>query len=356
MEGYTEDIVYDFENRLETIFERQVNRVHVLYFEGLTPEMRQDLAKRLSTYTGDDGQDIFMSNAWRRLFEIQAPLVREFILDFFSICKMGSEMRMIACSISWRSQAPEKVTLTDLFYLKGMDVGSVNIPYLLAKYLRLSKGQFVACLAKHFGLLTKERLQGLTMIVRDLPVIDMDELVAAVGAPKAAEDAPIANEGALDVLAPVQAPQPPHPAARPARTMAQRLAKVEEYIHKIRGTLGEQREVLDSMACDFSRLSTWTVVRLSQMMSQVGVRYTSYANFQIPYVRRTKRRNDNASTSTTIRMSSSHTHDLTTPYLFVSIFCTFIIHVMMYLTLEKVSQYGVFHFMDTVYWSPIQFI
>ncbi|GJX83820.1 hypothetical protein Tco_0333301 [Tanacetum coccineum] len=35
-----------------------------------------------------------------------------------------------------RSQAPEKVTVTDLFYLRGLDVRSVNIPYLLAQYLR----------------------------------------------------------------------------------------------------------------------------------------------------------------------------------------------------------------------------
>ncbi|GKC17239.1 hypothetical protein Tco_1014021 [Tanacetum coccineum] len=77
--------------------------------------------------------------------------------------------RLLACSIAGRSQAPEKVTVTDLFYLRGMDVGSVNVPYLLAKYLRLFasrrnqgsmiyRGQFVAHLAKHFGLLTEERL------------------------------------------------------------------------------------------------------------------------------------------------------------------------------------------------------
>nr|GFA87765.1 hypothetical protein [Tanacetum cinerariifolium] len=35
----------------------------------------------------------------------------------------------------------------------------------------------VCCLAEHFGLLTKERLQGLNVIVRDLLVIDMAELV-----------------------------------------------------------------------------------------------------------------------------------------------------------------------------------
>ncbi|GKF61201.1 hypothetical protein Tco_0181255, partial [Tanacetum coccineum] len=40
--------------------------------------------------------------------------------------------RLIACSIAGRSQAPEKVTVTDLFYLRGMDVDSVNVPYLLA--------------------------------------------------------------------------------------------------------------------------------------------------------------------------------------------------------------------------------
>ncbi|GKF15557.1 hypothetical protein Tco_0057019, partial [Tanacetum coccineum] len=65
-----------------------------------------------------------------------------------------------------------------------MDIGSVNVPYLLARYSRLfasgrkqvamiSRGQFVARLAEHFGLLTEERLQGLTVIVRELPVIDM---------------------------------------------------------------------------------------------------------------------------------------------------------------------------------------
>ncbi|GKB58400.1 hypothetical protein Tco_0914586, partial [Tanacetum coccineum] len=34
---------------------------------------------------------------------------------------------LIACSIAGRSQALEKVTVTDLFFLRGMDVGSVNV-------------------------------------------------------------------------------------------------------------------------------------------------------------------------------------------------------------------------------------
>ncbi|GKF75641.1 hypothetical protein Tco_0225085, partial [Tanacetum coccineum] len=44
--------------------------------------------------------------------------------------------------------------------------------------------------------------------------------VSTTSAPKAAEDAPVADEGALVIPAPVQAPQPPHPASGPARTMS----------------------------------------------------------------------------------------------------------------------------------------
>ncbi|GKC45175.1 hypothetical protein Tco_1062897 [Tanacetum coccineum] len=136
--------------------------------------------------------------------------------------------RLIAYSITRRSQAPEKVTVTDLFYLIGMDVDSVNVPYLLARYLRLfaagrksgayiSGGQFVARLAKHFGLLTTEILGGFTIIALELLIIDMDELLnVAVGAPAVDEDAPTIDEGDQAVPAHVQVPQqpPPPPAAR----------------------------------------------------------------------------------------------------------------------------------------------
>ncbi|GKD59346.1 hypothetical protein Tco_1296855, partial [Tanacetum coccineum] len=96
--------------------------------------------------------------------------------------------RLIACSIAGRSHTPEKVTVTDLFYLRRLDVGSVNVPYLLARHLRLfsagrksgahiSGGKFVARLAEHFGLLTAEILGGLTVIALELPIIDMARLV-----------------------------------------------------------------------------------------------------------------------------------------------------------------------------------
>nr|GEX34471.1 retrovirus-related Pol polyprotein from transposon TNT 1-94 [Tanacetum cinerariifolium] len=61
---------------------------------------RKDLAKRLRmVYTGDDGQEVFVSYAWRRLFEIRAPLVQEFILEFFSTCRVSIEMGLDVADI-----------------------------------------------------------------------------------------------------------------------------------------------------------------------------------------------------------------------------------------------------------------
>ncbi|GKE62785.1 hypothetical protein Tco_1513152 [Tanacetum coccineum] len=197
---YTNTDIADFETRLVRIYRREVHRVQ--------------------------GQSVFTSQAWRRLFDIRGPLLHELILEFFSTVRFGEAMldldtaralqitmaegletvkfgaywaesarqipdkgdlrdywigissagdflgttpsytsirdpilrlchRLIACSIAGRSKAPEKVTVTDLFYLRGMDIDSVNVPYLLARYLRLfalgrmrgamiSGGQYVA--------------------------------------------------------------------------------------------------------------------------------------------------------------------------------------------------------------------
>ncbi|GJR57980.1 hypothetical protein Tco_1500142 [Tanacetum coccineum] len=64
VKGYTEDIVHDFEQRLDMIFGRHVNRVHVLDFAGLTDEMRQVLTMSMRmVYTGNEGQELFTSHA-----------------------------------------------------------------------------------------------------------------------------------------------------------------------------------------------------------------------------------------------------------------------------------------------------
>nr|GEV06352.1 hypothetical protein [Tanacetum cinerariifolium] len=114
----------------------------------------QDLAERVRmVYTMDDGHEVFVSHAWRRLFEIRAPLVWEFILEFFSTCKIEDEI--------------------GLDYLFRHAEGRKSDA-------RLSGGP--------------ERQQ-----------------VAAVGALRVTKDAPAIDKGDQAILAPVQAPQQPPP-------------------------------------------------------------------------------------------------------------------------------------------------
>ncbi|GKD83460.1 hypothetical protein Tco_1350299 [Tanacetum coccineum] len=163
-------------------------------------------------YTGDDGQEVFVSNAWRRLFEIRAPLVQEFILEFFSTYRIGSEIGFAYCRgddrgqiwgilVRERGRAPKKVTATDIFHLRSIDRGAANVSYLLAQYLfrhvegkksdaRLSGEHLIRCLTHHFGLAN-----------------------AVAGAPGATEDALAVDEGAQANPAP-QLPPPPRAAGR----------------------------------------------------------------------------------------------------------------------------------------------
>ncbi|GJT36401.1 hypothetical protein Tco_0926820 [Tanacetum coccineum] len=238
------------------IHRREVHRVPVFDFGGLPDLTAKGLSSRvLMEHRNEASVSVFTSRAWRRMFDIRGPLVHELILEFFSRARrrmswrqfilalrlhteeemqmagissardfLGTSPtytlirdpvlilchRLIACSIVRRSQAPKKVTMTNLFYLRGMDVGSINVPYLLAKYLRLFAvgrksgahiygGQFVARLAEHFGLLTAKILGELTVIALELPAwVAMGperQLVAAVGAPAVAKDAPNNDEG-----------------------------------------------------------------------------------------------------------------------------------------------------------------
>ncbi|GKC81174.1 hypothetical protein Tco_1136891 [Tanacetum coccineum] len=96
----------------------------------------------------------------------------------------------------------------------------------------ISGGQFAARLAKYFGLLTVKILRGLTVAMGSERKPD-----AAVGAPRVAQDASIVDKSGQADPAPVQAP--PSPPLVPTRTMPQRMARLKEDIHEIRGALTE---------------------------------------------------------------------------------------------------------------------
>ncbi|GJV27595.1 hypothetical protein Tco_1384043 [Tanacetum coccineum] len=203
IDEYTKEIRRSYEQRLETIWSRPVNRVHVLDFEGLTAEMRMsDTIIDLDTV---DTLCFQLGGVRRRMTLRQFILAlglhtehemissdREFLglAPFYVLIRDPMRRlchKMLAYSILGRGQAPEKVTDVDLFYLRSMDHGTANVPHLLAQYLfrhaegrkrgaRLSGGHFIRRLAMHFRLVSDKGLRGLQVVTLELPLIDLHEL------------------------------------------------------------------------------------------------------------------------------------------------------------------------------------
>ncbi|GKE04407.1 hypothetical protein Tco_1396425, partial [Tanacetum coccineum] len=219
VEGYTLGIVQSYEKRLETIWSRPVNRVHVLDFEGLTPEMRQDLAVRLRM--------------------------------FLNTCRMSdTEMGL-------------DVADTLCFQLGGARMMMTWRQFILA--LGLHTEQEMAeddddvetkCLVIHFGL-GPERQQA-----------------AAAGAPEADEAGSATEEVAPEILvpAPAQAPPLPPPAPQPC-TMSQRIERLEEEVHDLRRDVVGLRGDVTSFTTEQSSVSTWLISCMTQLMDASGQTY-----------------------------------------------------------------------------------
>ncbi|GJW58700.1 hypothetical protein Tco_0105431 [Tanacetum coccineum] len=179
------DIVY-FKGRLGKIYDRGIHRVLVFDFEELTKGIAEGLSTRiLMEHTDAQGHN---------------PLLR--------LCH-----KLIACSIAGRSQAPEKVTLTDLFYLRSIDVGL---------------GDTWAWVA---------------------PGLERQPDAAA----RALKDVKCAHAEVEGV---------------------QRISRLEEEVHELRESLDKQREVMEAMAIDFSRFTVWAASGISQLLDLSGATYT----------------------------------------------------------------------------------
>ncbi|GKE63829.1 hypothetical protein Tco_1514196 [Tanacetum coccineum] len=306
-------------------------------------EMRQDLAVRLRIIYSGEGQQVFASHTWRR----RRMTWRQFILALglhteqemaeagFGAYWAGSDRlipdkgdlrdywmeissdkcflgpapsyvlirdlvrrlchRMIAYSISGRGQAPEKVTGVDLFYLRSMDRGTANVPHLLAQYLfkhaegrkskaRLLGGHFIGCLAMHFGLVSDEGLRGLQ--------------AAAAGALEVDKADQATEEVVWEIPGPAQAPPPaPQP-----RTMSQRIKRLEEEVHDLRRIVVGMRGDIASFTTEQSRVSTWLISCMTQLMDASGQTYQPFDNTLVgssglSFRRRVRPRTGDASTS-----------------------------------------------------------
>ncbi|GKE59915.1 hypothetical protein Tco_1510282, partial [Tanacetum coccineum] len=173
-------------------------------------------------------------------------------------------------------------------------------------------------------------LGGLAVIAPELSIIDMDEMVrlqictqfddtwawvamgperqpdAAAGAPVVAEDAPAIDEGDQAVLPPVQAPQqrPPPPPSADARTIPQRLGRLEEDVQGLRRDVGSLRGLVERSMTDQGRFSTWMISCMTQLMDASGLPYQAFngtfrRSSPLAFQRRTRQRTDGANTSTT---------------------------------------------------------
>ncbi|GJR59446.1 hypothetical protein Tco_1501608 [Tanacetum coccineum] len=195
VEGYTEDIVQKFNRRLETIWDSSVNRVHILAFKDLTPEIRQDLTVRLRmVYAGGRGatnicemSDTEMGLDTPNTLYFQLGGARHRMTWRLFIMAMGlhtvEEMGQAGFEVYWGSsllcsyQRPREEIMPQDDSMQ---------------HFWLSGGHFIGRLA----LPRDEGLMGLTPS-------------AAADALEAAEDALIDDEGARADPAPAQAPPPP---------------------------------------------------------------------------------------------------------------------------------------------------
>ncbi|GJY23996.1 hypothetical protein Tco_0397654 [Tanacetum coccineum] len=294
---YTDEDIADFEERLERIYSRQIHRLG---------EARRRLSwmqfiLALGLHTEDEMESLSFARYWSesdRMIPEKGDLhdywrgistdgdflgpppsyisIRDPVLRLYH--------RMMAHNIAGRSQAPEK----------RFAAGRKSMAHI-------SGGQFVARLAEHFGLLTTEILGGLTVIAPELLIIDMGELVrlqicmevddtwawvaiglerqpeAVAGTPAVVEDAPAADEGDQAVLAPVQAPQqlpPPPPAA--ARTMPQRLGRLEEEVQGLCRDVGSLHGLMERSMTDQGRFSTCMMSYITQFMDASGLTYQAF--------------------------------------------------------------------------------
>ncbi|GJT33348.1 putative ribonuclease H-like domain-containing protein [Tanacetum coccineum] len=285
---YTDVDIADFKERLERIYSREIHRVQVMDFVGMPKLMRDGLfARMVMEHRDDAGVVVFTSRAWRRLFDTRGPLVKELILEWSQETieleavysglglHTGEEMESPSFARYWSESErmiPGKGDLHDYWRGISTDGDFLGPPssYTLIRdpVLRLchrmmahsivggvrhlkrfatrrksgahiSGGQFVARLAEHFGLLTVKILRGLMVITHELLIIDMGEL---------------------------------------------------EDVHAIRRELTEQCEVIDAIARDFSRFSTWAVTGFARMMDRAGVTYVPYSETHVPYQRRPRER------------------------------------------------------------------
>ncbi|GJR06722.1 hypothetical protein Tco_0529706 [Tanacetum coccineum] len=259
VDGYDEGIVHSYEQRLETIWGRAA---------------------------------LFTSHAWRRLFEIRAPLVRELMLEFFSTCRMSDiEMGLYVANtlcfqlararhrMTWRQfilalglhtkeemveagfgaywsgserVIPDKGDLRDYWMEISSDrdfLGLAPSYVFIRDPMRRLCHRIIACIIYGRGQAPEKAWVA--------PGPERQQ-AATVGVPRATEDALVADQGTQAIPAPVQAHQPPLPAPQ-HRTMSQRIKRIKEEMCKLQSSIVGLRGVVESYIIEQTKVSTWMI-------------------------------------------------------------------------------------------------
>ncbi|GJW68178.1 hypothetical protein Tco_0122602 [Tanacetum coccineum] len=223
-------------------------RVQVVDFQGMPELMRDDLFTRIRMEHHDDaGVVVFTSQAWRRLFGIMGPLVWELILEFLSMLKFGKRQFIL-----------------DLGLHIGEEMKSPGFARFAAgrkSEAHISEGQFVARMAERFGILTVEILGGLTVIAPKLPGCRFLRMLLLL----------------MRVTKMFRHPcKPPPPPSAAARTIPQRLGRLEEDVQGLRRDVGSLRGLMKRSMTDQGRFSTWMISCMAQLMDASGLTYQAF--------------------------------------------------------------------------------
>ncbi|GJS70524.1 hypothetical protein Tco_0703365 [Tanacetum coccineum] len=190
VEGYTKEIVNDFEQRLDTIFSRQVNRVHILDFAGLTDEMGQSLTNRMS--------DIEMG------LDVHDTICFQLDMD---VLRAAPSYTFIRDPVRRLYHRKEERSLINTSFLGEYECSSLALEREgrdKKKRLDHLKQDQEMLIGRHLGLGSPR---------------NREELAAAAGALEVAEGSPIVDDGVQANSAPIQAPQPPPAATLVVRTI-----------------------------------------------------------------------------------------------------------------------------------------
>ncbi|GJW62157.1 hypothetical protein Tco_0111492 [Tanacetum coccineum] len=347
---YSDADVVDFEERLERIYSREIHKVQVVDFQGMPELIRDGLFARMVMEHRDDADIvIFTSRAWGRLFDTRGPLVRELILEFLSTLRFGEVLLDLDAPgtiqfqlggarrrLSWRFlrispflQFDQRSGVETFPSYDGIRYCWEESGTRKDRYLRrfdagkkcgglISWGQFVAGLAEHFGLLTAEILGGLTVIAPELLIIDMGEMVRFQIYMEVDDTWAWVSMGPERLFCTHEAPQqptPPPPAT--ARTMPQRLGRLEEEVQGLRRDVGTLRGLVERSMIDQGRFSNIgdDFHVMAQLMDASGLNtrhsmgLSEGAHLQHSREFYTRQRTGEASTSAAQQTHSSQTHD-----------------------------------------------